>query len=291
MGTYAKENDLIATYTKKVSKGDIYGLLSSAVRSDLEKGNSTLTVTVDGQKIKDDNTSADASTWYVRNSSDAMYTFNNNSTESSRNGTLTEVYLDKDNYVDIVIINTYVYQATSDYSSSRDDVKMAPVGDTALSLKAGELTLDGEDFNIQDVKTDDYLLITAASETGSNYEVQSVKVAEKVTGEVTGYAAMDSVTIDGTTYNYSATALKTSGTNNVRATTYTVGQDAVVVVDEYGYIIAVDEAVSSNSFVFIKDFGSTSGLTSRVLADAYFTDGTNEEITIDRVDKIGRAHV
>ncbi|MCI9566483.1 MAG: hypothetical protein HFF54_00895, partial [Lawsonibacter sp.] len=303
IGTYAKESDLIATYTKKVTKGDIYGLLSSAVRSDLENGRATLNVTVDGCNSASvggrpgatvdpsGNTVVNKSgfaNWYVRNSSDAIYTFNGNS-ESSRNGTLTEVYLDKDNNVDIVIINTYVYQATSDYSSSRDDVKMAPVGDTALSLKAGELTLDGEDFNIQDVKTDDYLLITAASETGSNYEVQSVKVAEKVTGEVTGYAAMDSVTIDGTTYNYSATALKTSGTNNVRATTYTVGQDAIVVVDEYGYIIAVDEAVSSNSFVFIKDFGSTSGLTSRVLADAYFTDGTNEEITIDRVDTIKSA--
>ena len=289
VGTYAKEADLIATYTKKVSKGDIYGLLSSAVRSDLEKasGGSALTVTVDGQKIKAGNTSADASTWYVRNSSDAVYTFPN-VTGSSRNGTLTEVYLDKENNVDIVIINTYVYQATSDYSSSRDDVKMAPAGDTTLALKAGELTLKGEDFNIQDVKTDDYLLITAASETGTAYEVQSVKVAEKVTGEVTGYADKDSVTIDGTTYNYSATCDKNG--SYVRDTTYTVGQDAVVVVDEYGYVIAVDEAVSSNSFVFIKKTGGTSGLNSKAVGDAYFTDGSNEEITIDRIDTVKSAN-
>jgi hypothetical protein len=288
VGTYAKENDLIATYTKKVSKGDIYGLLSSAVRSDLEKttGGSTLTVTVDGQEIKNGNTNADASSWYVRNSSDAVYTFPN-VTGSSRNGTLTEVYLDKENNVDIVIINTYVYQATSDYSSSRDDVKMAPAGDTTLALKAGELTLKGEDFNIQDVKTDDYLLITAASETGTAYEVQSVKVAEKVTGEVTGYADKDSVTIDGTTYNYSATCDKNG--SYVRDTTYTVGQDAVVVLDEYGYVIAVDEAVSSNSFVFIEDLDSTSGLTTKAVADAYFTDGSNEEITVDRIDSVKSA--
>ena len=288
VGTYAKEADLIATYTKKVSKGDIYGLLSSAVRSDLEKttGGSTLTVTVDGQEIKNGNTNADASSWYVRNSSDAVYTFPN-VTGSSRNGTLTEVYLDEDNNVDIVIINTYVYQATSDYSSSRDDVKMAPAGDTTLALKAGELTLKGEDFNIQDVKTDDYLLITAASETGTAYEVQSVKVAEKVTGEVTGYADKDSVTIDGTTYNYSATCDKNG--SYVRDTTYTVGQDAVVVLDEYGYVIAVDEAVSSNSFVFIEDLDSTSGLTTKAVADAYFTDGSNEEITVDRIDSVKSA--
>ena len=74
---------------------------------------------------------------------------------------------------------------------------MAPAGDTTLALKAGELTLKGEDFNIQDVKTDDYLLITAASETGTAYEVQSVKVAEKVTGEVTGYKLEDNITVDG----------------------------------------------------------------------------------------------
>ncbi|RKI65403.1 hypothetical protein D7V91_14225, partial [bacterium 1xD42-67] len=291
VGTYAKEADLIATYTKKVSKGDIYGLLSSAVRSDLEKSAATLTVTVDGYANGSVGGKAAADTlvpanWYVRNSSDAVYTFGG-VTGSSRNGTLTEVYLDKDNNVDIVIINTFVYQATSDYSSNRDDVKMAPAGDTALALKAGELTLKGEDFNIQDVKTDDYLLITAASKTGSAYEVQSVKVAEKVTGEVTGYADKDSVTIDGTTYNYSATTNKDG--SYVRDTTYTVGQDAIVVLDEYGYVIAVDEAVSSNSFVFIEDLDGTSGLTTKAVADAYFTDGTNEEITVDRVDNVKSA--
>ncbi|RKI71326.1 S-layer homology domain-containing protein [bacterium 1xD42-67] len=292
VGTYANKGELIASYDKKVSKGDLYSLLSSAVRSDLEntaEGSAKLTVTVNGGYTNGKaagNTNADASSWYVRNSSEAIYT---PVADSTRRGTLTEVYLDKDNNVDIAIIDTFVYQATSDYSSSRDDVRMAPAGDTVLALKGGELTLKGEDFNIQDVKTDDYLLITAASATGSAYEVQSVQVAEKVTGEVTGYTANDSVTIDGTTYNYSATALKSAG--GVRTTAYTVGQDAVVVLDNYGNIIAVDEAVSSNSFVFIKDFGSTSGLTTKVLADAYFTDGTNEEITIDRVDNEKSASV
>ncbi len=292
VGTYANKGELIASYDKKVSKGDLYSLLSSAVRSDLENTASSsakLTVTVNGGYTNGKaagNTNADASSWYVRNSSEAIYT---PVADSTRRGTLTEVYLDKDNNVDIAIIDTFVYQATSDYSSSRDDVRMAPAGDTVLALKGGELTLKGEDFNIQDVKTDDYLLITAASATSSAYEVQSVQVAEKVTGEVTGYTANDSVTIDGTTYNYSATALKSAG--GVRTTAYTVGQDAVVVLDNYGNIIAVDEAVSSNSFVFIKDFGSTSGLTTKVLADAYFTDGTNEEITIDRVDNEKSASV
>ncbi len=295
VGTYAKKGDLIATYDKKVSKGDIYNLLSSAVRSDLTNTPTKFTVTVDGQTVTADNcggvgtgmdSPAAPANYYVRNSSQEIYT---PVAGSSRRGTLTEVYLDKDNNVDIVIVDTFVYQATSDYSSSRDDVRMAPAGDTALALKGGELTLKGEDFNIQDVKTDDYLLITAASPTGTAYEVQSVEVAEKVTGEVTGYTANDSVTIDGTTYNYSATTLKSG--SGVRTTQYTVGQDAVVVLDNYGNIIAVDEAVSSNSFVFIKDFGSTSGLTTKVLADAYFTDGTNEEITIDRVDSEKSASV
>ena len=75
----------------------------------------------------------------------------------------------------------------------------------------------------------------------------------------------------------------------MRDTTYTVGQDAVVVLDEYGYVIAVDEAVSSNSFVFIEDLDSTSGLTTKAVADAYFTDGSNEEITVDRIDSVKSA--
>ena len=55
-------------------------------------------------------------------------------------------------------------------------------------------------------------------------------------------------------------------------------------MDGYGNIIYVDEAVSTNSFVYIEEFGSTSSLGVRALARAYFADGSSEEIDVNKVD-------
>ena len=66
-----------------------------------------------------------------------------------------------------------------------------------------------------------------------------------------------------------------------RDTQYTVGQTAAVVLDAYGYIIAVDEAVVSSNYVYVSEFAQPSGLSNgKVVAHAYFTDGTTADITV-----------
>ena len=74
------------------------------------------------------------------------------------NGTLTEVYVDTDNN-DIVVINTYVFQATADYSDPR--VCLSPPPDSTITTSATNSTLDRR-ISMDRLQEDDYLLITCA---------------------------------------------------------------------------------------------------------------------------------
>ena len=62
-------------------------------------------------------------------------------------------------------------------------------------------------------------------------------------------------------------------------------QGTTVVLDKYGYIIAVDDAIVNANYLFVTKFGSSSGLNTDTYASAYFTDGTSEDIRIDKVYK------
>ena len=268
VGTYAKTNDLVATFTAKVTSADVYDAVGKSVYDSLDDGKSDLVSYIDGVKTE------------VKASDVENYVEKNNTTKvnESGNGMLTEVYLDDDNNVTIVSINTYVFQAVSDYSSSKDSVSLTTAGDTNITLS--DNTLDGDDFDIEDIKADDYILVTAVKD-GSRYDVKTIAVAEVVTGTVNSYKSEDSVTIGDTTYKYSLTALDESDDSGVKNTMYTVGQEAAVVLDSYGYIIAVDAAVVSNNYVYISEFAQPSGLSSgKVVASAFFTDGTSDDITI-----------
>ena len=272
IGTYVNHDDLVETWTAKVTKGDLYSTVGSSVVSDLEDGDATLTYWVDGVRtVVDEN---DVDDFMVRNNTQAI-----NAGNDTDNGSLTEVYVDDDNNVTLVVIYTYVFQASADYSSSNDSVRIASAGDTSITLDS--YTLDGEDFDIADVAEDDYLLINATRTGSSNrYEVQVVTPAELVSGEVKSYSLEDDVTVDGTTYEYSA---KTND-DGVRSEIQATGGSVTLVLDEYGYVIAVDDTILSGNYVFIAETANASNMsTSSVVANAYFADGTNDEITLKRV--------
>ena len=80
-----------------------------------------------------------------------------------------------------------------------------------------------------------------------------------------------------TTYKYNANA------DSIKGTSYNVGKQATLVLDKYGYIIAVEESVVLSDYVYIEKFGSTSSLNAKALANAIFADGTDAEITVKEV--------
>ena len=268
IGVYSNSDDLVATYTAEVTAADIYTAVGKSVSDDVNSGKTKLTTFIDGvgNVVK----AADAKGYVTKNDSTTV--------NGTGNGDYTEVYVNDDNDVTIVTVRTYVFQATTDYNAKKDTVTLTSAGDTSILLD--NATLDGDDFDIKDIKADDYILVTASTDGKSNkYTVQSADVAEVLSGEVTGYKVNSNVTVGGTTYKYSSTTVKNSA--DTRNTQYTVGQNAAVVLDKYGYIIAVDKAVVSSNYVYVSEFAQPSGLSNgKVVASAYFTDGTTADITV-----------
>ena len=259
-----------ATWTDRVDKDELYDAVTRSVVDDLESGDWTMDYYVDGVRTAVDED--DISSYIDRNSSEKI-----NDGQDTGNGSLTELYVDDDeDKVTVVVIYTYVFQATEDYNESSEDVNVAAAGDTEISLDSYDL--DGDDFNIQDVVEDDYLLITAShTSSSSRYEVQSVAIAELVTGEVTAYGAGDDVTIDGTTYSYAIT----TNSDGVKDEITSTGGQTTLVLDQYGYIIAVDDTVVGGNYAFIADTDTSLG--NAVDAYAYFSDGSYGAISLRRV--------
>ena len=273
IGNYVDKGALKETYTKKVTMATLYDLVGKSTVTALGKDEAVLDVYENGIPVED----PDYSKYFAKNDSGTA--------GISGNGVVTEVYVQTAevygytfDVVTIVQYNTWLFQAAENYSTKNESVKIKTTDSTSVALKSYELK--GEDFDVEDVKKDDYLLITAVktAKDSSIYEVKGVAVAETFEGEVTEYASGDSVKIGGEKKSYSKMAgAATTGT------LYTVGETARVVLDKYGYIIGIDTALVSSNYVFIKEIGSTSGLNTKAVANAVFTDGTTEEITISKL--------
>ena len=281
IGKYADDSDLKGTWTSKVTKDDLYDLVGGGVVDDLKADDSDLTFWVNGQEIQDAAdpiTDAMVENFFLRNSSGAVGIKNAaTGTGEAGNGVITQLYMDDDNNVTIVMANTFLLQATADYNSTRETVSVETVNiNNDVALPALPTTISQEDFDVSGVKEGDYLVVTYAITADS---LQTVDVAEVLTGTVSEYTVTDNVVIDGTKYSYN----KLTGEEE-KSEEFSINADASVVMDGYGYILYVDDAVSTSSFVYIEEFGSTSTLGMRALARAYFADGTSDEIEINKVD-------
>ena len=263
IGTYVDKSDLVETYTAKASKGALYTLVGSDVVSSLKSTKAdtgVLTVYENGKEVKD----PAVASYFDKNNSGAA--------GISGNGVVTEVYMNKDYDVKIIQINTYLVQATDDYSAKKESVSIATV-DIGSNLPALPSTISNDDFDVADVKEDDYLLVTYADDA-----IQSVKAAKMLEGVVSEYTENDYVVIDGTKYSYNNIADETKKAD------FSVTYNAKVVLDEYGYILHVDTAVSNSNYLYVRVAKDVSGLGKTVKADAYFTDGTSKEIELKKVD-------
>ena len=283
IGSYADYSDLQASYTAKAKKGDLFSLIGSSIVDELgAKNGYDFTVYVDGAEVKD----PVVSNYFVKSSSAAAGAKDSvKGTGVSGNGVLTEVYMDDDNNVTIVMVNTWLVKATADYNETKGalnveivDINTDTDAKTQNVIQAPALTtsIDNDDVYVADFKEDDYILVTYSY---TDKEIKSAVKAELVTGEVSEFTETDNVIMDGTTYKYN----KLVG-NTESDVEYTIGADAKVVLDAYGYIIYVDEAQSTSSYVFVKEAAQATGVGSKVAGDAYFTDGTNDSVIIKKVD-------
>lgn len=304
IGTYASGADY--SYSGKVTRGTLYSVYGKTNINNLSKeGGTTLTVYVDGYKaLETENdtaenraAAAEAAENYFKSGSSAAIGANTdaNGWGAPGAGSKTEVFINDDNDITIVIINEYLVQAAANYNTSTKSLTVkvptgaATPGDVAYEYgnTYKSVRISNDDIDVSGVKKDDYLIVTAAADDEAvlaNYVIQTVAPATKLVGTVSTYIGDKNVTIDGTTYTYAGNAASGDGNENGKLVAYTVGQQATVVLDADNNIIYVKEAVTNSNWVFLYEVGKKGNLGSTAVADAYFTDGTNTEITLSKLD-------
>ena len=269
-----------ATFTDRFTYKDLYNALGSALVKDIQDGGSVeVNYWLDGD--------GDADGLYSNNTEDADYALTGlyaDRTETDKHlgdrGMLVEVYVNDDNdEVNVVMVETYLAQVEGDYDKDDEELEL-----NMLTGAVNDETLKLEDFgNLADFSDEDYVLVTVA-----NGEIKSIALAEIVTANVDKYTKGTSVTLDGTAYNYNKNFYNTVADNTNKDMTYDINENAVVIMDGYGFIIGLKEAEGSSDYVFINAFDAEGKFSSTTyLAEAFFTDGTKDTITLDKVDGQG----
>ena len=262
IGTYAKEADVV--YTADVKSKDIYADLDLSDAYDYE-------VVVDGDDSYPNFVVAKRDNQDGYNGVDPDDKIADQIGDVLGNGSLIEVY--KDEQV-ITVVNTYIMQVNGDYDKDEEELTLATVDD-AKDPGVSDDVLSSDDFdNLDAYEDEEYVLVTVADGV-----IKSIAKAEQVTATVTEYVEDDTVTAGGTEYKYAYGNDNTDGS-------YELKTDYDLYLDAYGYVIYADGVEDETNYVYVYEFGTSSGLTttSKVLAYAYFLDGTDDEITINKVD-------
>ena len=270
IGTYA--DTPLATYTTKVTKGDLWSLLGRSNVNNLG-GSTELDVYANGADV-----TLSKDNYFRSNSSAAAGSDTQN--DVAANGVLTEVYMDDDGNVSIVYVNTYLAQANGDFRENSGTLNTVTLtSPTGFTLG----TLDEEDFeNLSEFVDEDYILYTVSYQGGTP-TVESIEKAQIVSGTVDAYSQTESVTIGGTKYDY-AKRIEGTDTTGSKATEFTVGSGAAIVLDQYGYVLYVDDAsLSVGNYVYVDGIIKATGFGDDYTARVYGSDGTKRTVAIDKL--------
>ena len=282
IGTYAKVEDLRQEYTDEVTGKMLYELLGKDVIASYD-----IDITIDGEVAYNvlNNHGYFSAASMIRTNTDAV--------GATGKGVLTQVFVDGENKtIDIAIINTYLAKARSDYNTRDNDVDLTvfKINDNAVTnhyVKAIDtdpnnteiMTVEGEDFEIEDVKDGDLFLVTVAEG-----EIQSM-VKPEVLSETTinAFKTKSWVRSDNNQYDYATTAqydeevLDMYSNTNMKDVTYNI------ILDKYGYLIGLELNEQPNQYLFLAglDQGSSNISAQNARANVIFLDGTMATVTVD----------
>ena len=291
IGTYAKKELLVSSYTAGVKGSEVYNKLSQATIRDYD-----INAYVDGA-------------WNVGSASNQvekndLVRSNNSSVNRSARGVLTELYRDDDNEdFYIVSINTWLAQATVDYNESSETITLVVYD----AKDGGNITkrVDVEDAPyIAGMKKDDWCLVQWADDVDTHaaktvmdaFEVE-IREDQAVTGFSRGepeYAGTDTgpedrvtkITVDGTNYDNNTNAWYKHNTLNDFNADALVNKTYTIYMDQFGYFIGAELYSGDNQYVFITGYDrSTSNISVNTSkASAIFTDGTMQAIDVNVKD-------
>ena len=243
-----------ATYTKEVKSGTIYTDLG------LSK---TVQATVIRNGVEQN---------------DMQIKKNLTATKIGGNGVLVEAYVDEDENVTLVVIDTYLAKVDADAEDGEVDVTIYGAAISSATFKTAV-----------EYKKGDYVLVTVADK-----EVQSMVEAEQVTGKLDAVAT-SYVKLDGEKYSHSANLDKSADSD-----VYVVDYDSTmaVILDEYGYaigLVVVEEEDSIDGYVLVtaSQIREDDLLTNNAaVVKVMYLDGTGYEVLSlptrvkDKVDQV-----
>ncbi len=276
IGTYAKRELLVESYTTGVTGRDMYDLLSSATIRDNELYNY-----VDGETgtIKD--------TDLVR--------ANDEDLAGTGDGVLTKVYMDQEkDEITIVSIHSWLAKATADYNESKEYAPLTVY--TGVNQTATYNVDVDEVASVADVAEDEFYQVNITYKDNTRGEVVAVSPVEVLADStVTKYSASEKgdgagrvtkLTTGGTEYKRNAMAyydedvLDTYDDGLLTDSTYNV------YLDQYGYFLGVDLYDGAKNYVFITGYDRPTSNLSVKTADAagIFLDGTMKKIEVNVKD-------
>ena len=276
IGTYAKRELQIATYTTGVTGREMYDLLSASTIRDSELFNY-----VDGVAGTIEDTD-------LRRS-------NEKDLAATGNGVLTEVYLDQDrDEVTIVSINTWLAQANANYNQDSETLSLNVFESDSNGVTK---VVDVEEVpEVADVVEDQFVLVNMSKKDNAQGEVVAIadpEILEDSTvtkfsqsGDDQHEGFFSKLTVDGTEYEAAKKAEYDDEVLNLYDATLLTDMSYNVYLDQYGYAIGVDLYEGEANYVFITGYDRGQSYISIKTADAaaIFTDGTMDAITVNVTD-------
>ena len=258
IGTYADKAD--ATYTAATKISAIYADLG--LSDGISK--SKVTMYVDGTDVN-----------YATDSSTKNFV-KGETTKVGADGSLLNVYYDNDaETITLVLINTYVGEVGAVY-------KQSSTKDAYVTIKTGDgytkpaITIKSE-YKTDAFAKGDIVAYTYSNKSGDD-GIQSMALAEKVTGKMSTFTTAGSVTVGGTKYDANAKSVATvKETLNGDVDN---GTEVTAYLDAYGYVLYL-KANTSKQYAVVLDYGAGSRLDpARV--KLLFTDGTTKKVDLDK---------
>ncbi len=258
IGTYADKAD--ATYTAATKISAIYADLG--LSDGISK--SKVTMYVDGTDVN-----------YATDSSTKNFV-KGETTKVGADGSLLNVYYDNDaETITLVLINTYVGEVGAVY-------KQSSTKDAYVTIKTGDgytkpATTIKSEYKTDAFAKEDIVAYTYSKKSGDD-GIQSMALAEKVTGKMSTFTTAGSVTVGGTKYDANAKSVATvKETLNGDVDN---GTEVTAYLDAYGYVLYL-KANTSKQYAVVLDYGAGSRLDpARV--KLLFTDGTTKKVDLDK---------
>ena len=258
IGTYADKAD--ATYTAATKISAIYADLG--LSDGISK--SKVTMYVDGTDVN-----------YATDSNTKNFV-KGETTKVGADGSLLNVYYDNDaETITLVLINTYVGEVGAVY-------KQSSTKDAYVTIKTGDGYTKPATTIKSEYKTDafakgDIVAYTYSNKSGDD-GIQSMALAEKVTGTMSTFTTAGSVTVGGTKYDANAKSVATvKETLNGDVDN---GTEVTAYLDAYGYVLYL-KANTSKQYAVVLDYGAGSRLES-ARVKLLFTDGTTKKVDLDK---------